>query len=136
MRKLLVSTIATISLAAGGVAVAQSVGDQAIASDQEGALDEPETWNCTRIQPEYSRWLDDGNSPESWRYVGKTYREVDSGELYTWQDWLNWAEDAGCGVAPVEEILPFAPLLAPAITALGVGGLLSSSSGARPMSPG
>ena len=138
MRKLLISTITAISLAAGGAAVAQSVGDQAIPSDQDGALDEPETWNCTRIQPEYSRWLDDGNSPESWRYVGKTYREVDTGELYTWQDWLDWADDNGCPIGLAEGSVSGGPsggLIAGAITAFGTG-LIVAANGSGPKSPG
>ena len=137
MRKSALLVAASLSLVAGGAAVwAQGTGGDVISSQEADALDEPETWSCDRIGPEYSRWLDEGNSPDSWRYVGKTYRDANTGELYNWQDWLEWADENSCGIAPVEEILPFAPLIAPAITALGAGGLLASSSGARPMSPG
>ena len=139
MRRTSLLVVASLSLGAGGAAAwAQGTGDQAISSSETGALDVPERWNCTRIRPEYDRWLDDGNSPASWRYVGKTYRDVDTGELYTWQDWLEWAEDAGCPVGLTEGAVAGGSstgLIAGAVTAFGTG-LIVAANGSGPKSPG
>lgn len=139
MRRTAILVLTSLSLCAGGVAAyAQDAVDRTIGSDETGALDAPERWNCTRIRPEYSRWLDDGNTPESWRYVGKTYRDVDTGELYTWQDWLEWAETAGCAPGYVEGAAGSGPsggLIAGAITAFGTG-LIIAAGGSGPKSPG
>ncbi|MEZ5681654.1 MAG: hypothetical protein R3E14_10215 [Erythrobacter sp.] len=127
--------LATVSsLAASGAA--QTRYDQAISSDTPGALDVREAWDCDRIRPEYSDWLDAGNSPESWRHVGKTYRDHESGELYTWQDWLDWAEEAGCfaGYTPKGALQPNA-LIGGAITVFGAS-LIAIHNGSGPKSPG
>ncbi|MBY6014606.1 hypothetical protein KUV75_06780 [Qipengyuania gaetbuli] len=99
----LVVSAAAIALV-GGSALAQSA--QPIASDEQGALEAPEYWDCDRIRPEYTAYLDAGNAPESWRYFGKTYRDVANDRIYTWQDWLDWADDAGCGAARLAEPKP------------------------------
>ena len=99
----LAASAAAIALV-GGSALAQS--SQPIASDTQGALEAPEYWNCDRIRPEYTAYLEAGNAPESWRYVGKTYRDVANDRTYTWQDWLDWADDAGCGAARLAEPKP------------------------------
>lgn len=140
MRKVLtgVAGIATL-LTGGAAAFAQNEADQAIASDQPGALDAPETWNCRKIRPEYSDWLEDGNAPESWRYVGKTYRDVDTGDTYTWQDWLDWSDRANCAALADAGTSAGASqsrlLIGAAITAFGTG-LIAASGGSGPKSPG
>lgn len=96
MRKILPITLmaAAASLAANA-ALAQA--DSApIASNEAGALEAPEDWTCDRYDDEWREWLDDGNSPDAWRFSGKTYRAVSDGDVYTWGDWLDWAEDKGC----------------------------------------
>ena len=104
----------------GASGFAQDGGEAAIPSDYPGALDVRSDWDCTKIRPEYSEWLDAGNAPASWRHVGKTYRDAESGELYNWQDWLDWAEDAGCfaGYTAQGAIQPNA-LIGGAITVFG-----------------
>ncbi|WP_369026900.1 hypothetical protein [Qipengyuania sp. RANM35] len=107
-----------------------------IASDTPGALDEPGTWNCSRIKPEYTDWLDTGHSPDSWRHFGKTYRDSQTDKLYTWQDWLDWAEGAGCfaGYAP-EGVASPNVFIGGALTFFGAG-LIAIQSGSGPKSPG
>ena len=135
MRTFLLATIVGASVAGASVtAVAQVREDDVIASDQAGALDAPETWNCRKIQPEYTRWLRDGNSADSWRYVGNTYRDVDTGELYTWQDWLEWAETANCAALPANTSSS-AILIGGAVAAFGTG-LIIAANGSGPKSPG
>ena len=135
-----VSRFATIAATAGLLfavsGAAQDAGVDAIASDTAGALDVPGQWNCSRIRPEYSDWIDAGKSPESWRYVGKTYRDAQTGNLYTWQDWLSWAESAGCFAGYTPEGVPNANvLIGGAITAFGAG-LIAVQGGSGPKSPG
>lgn len=115
---------------------AQTMPPGANASD---SLDRPEMWTCARYQPEYRRWIDEGNSPESWRYAGRTYTDSVTGRTYTWQDWLAWADANGCGatVADTGGVgLPTSSIaIGLGITALGVG-LLAAGSGSGPNSPG
>lgn len=74
-----------------------------IPSNADGALPVPQQWNCDRIRPEYNTWLQSGNKKEDWRYAGKTYRAVDTGEVYNWGDWLRWAKAEKCaGFAPAD----------------------------------
>ena len=121
-------------MAGSGSVVAQDRDADVIASDQPGALDEPETWNCRKIRPEYTRWLRDGNTPESWRYVGKIYRETDTGETYTWQDWLEWSDRANCA-ALANDPSSSAKLIGGAVAAFGTG-LIIAANGSGPKSPG
>ena len=96
MRTILPITLlaAAASLAAGG-AFAQA--DSApVSSDSPGALEAPEDWDCDRYEEEWREWVDDGNAPEAWRFAGKTYRAVSDGDIYRWDDWLEWAEDNNC----------------------------------------
>ena len=130
---------AAASLAANG-AFAQA--DSApIASDSAGALEAPEDWDCDRYDEEWREWIDASNAPEAWRFSGKTYRAVSDGDLYTWDDWLEWSEDNGC-VAPA--------YLSPGSSGGGIGtptavglitsvfgvGLATASGGENSMSPG
>ena len=130
-----------IAVAAGlawtGAGSAQVSEPSAISSATPGALDVPERWDCRRIKPEYSDWLDAGNSPQSWRHAGKTFRDAETGKTYTWQDWLDWAEDAGCfaGYVPTAGAVQQAPLITGAITAFGAS-LVAIHRGSRPKSPG
>lgn len=134
-----VAALAAAALFAGvaGSGVAQP-GAEPIPSDTPGALDIPETWDCRRIEPEYRDWLEAGNTPESWKYVGKTYRDLVSGELYNWQDWLNWANSAGC-LPGAAQTTPPAPatgmIMTGAVAALGVGAI-AARDGSGPKSPG
>ena len=90
----------------GASAVAQSTDAEprevVIWSDRGDGLEPPRLWDCTRIAPEYSRWLEDGNAPESWKYAGKTYRENGEARQYDWPMWIDWYEDS-CGAALVPE---------------------------------
>ena len=79
-------------------------GDQTIASTELGALPSPATWECNEIAPEYQLWLDDGNPPEQWKYVGKLYRDVADNSFYDWNVWLAWYE-ANCNELTEAEAL-------------------------------
>lgn len=95
----------------------QTTAASAIPSNAPGALPRPEEWDCERIYPEYRDWLEAGNAPADWRHVGKTYRDVEDAELYSWNDWLEWAERAECpGFAQLQP--EFAPLVIPATSAI------------------
>lgn len=131
---------ATLAVLAGmllaGSGAAQVSQTDVIASNAPGALDAPEAWNCNRLRPEYSQWLDAGNSPESWRFAGKTYRDSQTGNLYTWQDWLSWAEGAGCFAGYTPEGVPNSSILiGGAVTAFGAS-LIAVQGGSGPKSPG
>lgn len=138
----LTATAAGASLRApAALPLALAAQGAVIPSDAEDALDRPELWDCTRILPEYRRWLEEGNAPESWKYVGKTYRDSATGGNYDWQDWLEWAAQRKCDVGPLveEQFLPlaFTPLsgvIGGLISAAGAGGLLASGGNAD--SPG
>ena len=129
--------IAIAAASLWGVAgVAQDAADLAISSETPGALDARSNWDCTKIRPEYSDWLDAGNAPASWRHVGKTYRDAETGELYNWQDWLDWAEDAGCFAGyTTQGTLPPNALIGGAITVFGAS-LIAIHNGSGPKSPG
>ena len=72
---------------------------QPIDSDRPGALQPPEDWSCDLYVEEYREHLGDGKAQQDWRYVGKRYRSVESGEVYDWTMWLEWEAEAGCPVA-------------------------------------
>ena len=113
-------------------------GEEAvIASDTEGALPVPEEWDCSLIRPDYRDWLNDNNTPESWRYAGHRYRNVANDRIYTWQDWLDWADDAGCP-APVGPVSPAASPNAGLGVVVGFlgAGLIAALSGSNSKSPG
>jgi hypothetical protein len=128
---------ATLALAVAGSGAAQPGGGP-INSDTPGALEIPELWDCTRVEPEYRDWLEAGNPPETWKYVGKTYRDMLTDELYTWQDWLDWADNAGC-LPGALETPPGVPstglIISGVVTAIGVG-VVAASGGSGPKSPG
>lgn len=69
---------------------------ETVPSSRSDALPVPSRWDCDLIRPEWEQWLRDGKPREDWRYAGPTYRDVDTGELYTWRDWLRWADEEGC----------------------------------------
>ena len=125
------TAFAALALVAGSAAAQQG---EVIPSSQDGALDAPETWNCDRIRPEYARWLEDGNAPADWRYAGITYRDVQNDRLYTWQDWLDWADEAGCPGLVDGQLQPN--------NAIGIllsffgAGLIAAVGGERAISPG
>ena len=136
--KAITGAICAISAGLASVALAQAEAGP-IPSDTPGALDIPETWDCTRIEPEYRDWLEAGNTPESWKFVGKTYRAVEDGDIYNWQDWLDWADDAGCLPGAAQTTPGGVPttglIITGAVTALGVGAV-AASGGSGPKSPG
>ncbi len=133
MRKASLLTVTVIAAMIAGSGAAQ---DTVIASDTPGALDVPERWDCNRIRPDYSAWLDKGNPAANWKYVGKTYRDTQTGETYNWQNWLDWAEEARCAAVPPETANPNTNLLiGGAITVFGAG-LIAIHAGSGPKSPG
>lgn len=115
----------------GGSAVAQQA--EPIPSNAAGALEAPEYWDCDRIRPEYSEYLEDGNAPEEWRYVGQNYRDVSDDRIYTWQDWLDWADEAGCAAGYVEARPGVAIGL---LMGFFGAGLIAATGGERAISPG
>ena len=85
------------SLVAGGVfAQVSDPTQRVILSSDEGALLPPEEWNCGNYVEEYEAYLEAGNPPESWRFVGKTYRVAGDDRIYDWREWLQWYDEAGC----------------------------------------
>lgn len=144
MRKILpIMFFAAAGSLVANTALAQvGQGDEAvIASDTEGALPVPEEWDCLLILPEYENYLDSGNAPEDWRYVGKTYKNVESNQNYDWNDWLRWADDSGCQVGALvnDQFLAL-----PAAVGSGLGavvgflgaGLIAAVGGEQAKSPG
>ena len=106
----------------------------AIPSDAEGALPVPQDWNCDRIRPEYREWLRTGHDKNDWRFAGKTYRAVDTGEVYDWNDWLRWARTEKCaGFAQASNSRYF---YGAAIWAAGMALLLTAFGKGGPDSPG
>ncbi|NNC53164.1 MAG: hypothetical protein HKO08_09025 [Erythrobacter sp.] len=144
MRKILPITLmaAAASLAANA-AIAQA--DAApIASDSVGALEAPEDWDCERYEEEWREWIDEGNSPDAWRFAGKRYRAVSDGDLYTWEDWLDWSDESGClaGAYVMPEDsgvvgVAFGGLTAVmAVFGTSATGLIAASGGENSQSPG
>ena len=134
-------TTAIIGLLLSGGAVAQQ-HTGVIPSNDPAALDVPDEWDCERYYAEYRKWLDDGNDAADWKFVGKVYRDVSNGETYTWQDWLDWADEEGCA-AIVADLPPGTAgavnagvaLTATAAMAFG-SGLVGSNRSNGPKSPG
>ena len=83
----------------GSLVVAQDASEREILSSEDGALLPPEYWDCSIYVEEYEDYLEAGNVPESWRFVGKRYRSAGDGEIYDWREWLDWYEDADCAAA-------------------------------------
>ena len=140
----LAGRIATV-MAAAAIATTSLVAaqDNVISSDTGGAMPPPRAWDCKRIFPEYEAWLDAGNTAETWRYVGKEYKDVADGTRYDWGDWLDWHARACPAAAPADAKLPGNAALiggivgALAITAIAAGGGGGGSSNSnRPDSPG
>lgn len=129
---------ATGSLVANTALAQVGQGDEGvIPSDADGALPVPEQWDCSLIRPDYQDWLNADNAPEGWRYAGRQYRNVENGTVYDWQDWLDWAEDAGCPL-PADAV----PSTGSPTAAIGVvigflgTGLIAAVSGGSAKSPG
>lgn len=105
-------------------ALAAAQAATAIPSTEEDALPPPSVWTCTLLVDEYRQWLEQGNDPKDWKYVGKSYVDAE-GETYTWLDWIDWINAQGCvdGGLVKPEIAPLAAasllpsLFAPAIPA-------------------
>lgn len=110
----------------------------AIWSNEPGALDTPDTWDCSRIYPEYRSFLDAGNAPEEWKHVGKTFYDVANQKPYTWLDWIDWANENFCGPALAKpELVIVGPgaLIGAAVAGAGTG-LITAANGSGPLSPG
>ena len=92
--------LAVLALAGAGVVTAQAGLAQSelepVASDREGALLPPDRWDCSVYVQEYRAFLEDGNAPEDWRFVGRRYRDIVDGTIYDWDDWLAWEAQNGC----------------------------------------
>lgn len=95
--------LAVLALAGAGVVTAQAGLAQSelepVASDREGALLPPDRWDCSVYVQEYRAFLEDGNAPEDWRFVGRRYRDIVDGTIYDWDDWLAWEAQNGCAAA-------------------------------------
>ena len=90
----LLSVNGSYALASGSTE--DSVDTAWIASSAVGAMVPPEQWDCDHYVSEYKQFIEEGNAPEDWRFVGKQYRAVDTGEFYDWPMWLEWEKDADC----------------------------------------
>lgn len=123
----------------GGTVFAQGVRSTPVSSEESDALDTRDEWECQKIYPEYRSFLDEGNDPKDWKFAGKFYRDVRTGALYQWSDWIDWANDAKCNgqtPLPQPEALPIVgPLIAAAIAGSNAG-LIGVQQGSGPMSPG
>ena len=134
LRAFLCLTVLAIAAGGGGALVAQADAPMpAIDSSDPAALPRPEEWTCALIEPEYREWRRQGHPAGSFRFAGRTYRDVTTGELYDWEDWLAWHRRAACdrrALPPADRMA-----VATALTALGAG-VLVASSGANAKSPG
>lgn len=109
------SAPAVAILVAAGSEIMASVEASAIASDTEGAMLPPRRWSCDIYVDEYRDWLDEGNAREDWRFEGKTYRDVETAELYNTDTWRAWLADSECPGMPAAE---------DEVAAAGMGSLL------------
>ena len=120
-----------VCAAAGSLSLtATAQQDIAIPSTTADALPPPETWNCDTIAREYGAWLNDGNTPESWKYVGPTWRDVSNGKTYDWNNWLDWHRSA-CAALPGEPsgVPDNAMLIGGIVGALTITALAAGSGG-------
>ncbi|QPC98143.1 hypothetical protein [Qipengyuania soli] len=137
---LILPAMAAIGVGAYGFLFGDEVSaarDGTISSSTEGALDPPELWTCERIYPEYKAYLDAGNAPEAWIHVGKVYRDANSGKIYTWRNWIDWANVSNCGgdALLAKPEMSSSEWLGLAIPQFGVG-LVAAERGSGPKSPG
>ena len=100
---------ATALLAAASVATAQQGGGQTtgasediVSSNTGGSLLRPEDWSCDYLVGEWEDWVEDERPASEWRFAGRMYRDVADDELYSWEDWLDWYDESGCGAAVVD----------------------------------
>lgn len=139
---LIAATLGSVAATSGwsqGPASPSGGNSRLIPSTADGALEEPEGWNCGDILPEYRQWLDEGNDPNDWVHVGKAYYVYETGEKYSWNDWIDWANSSGCVAEPLvqPEFAPAVGLLGPAIvTGTSVASAAVVSATREPMSPG
>lgn len=125
--KLCIVPAAAAAVALSTAALAQ---ERVISSDEADALIPPRAWDCTKIYPEYRAWLEAGNTPDTWRYVGPTYRDVADGTRYDWNDWLAWYDRACPAAVVADGGLPGnAALIGGVVGALGVTGLIAGAGG-------
>jgi len=113
-----------------GLAANALAQDSAIPSSASNALPPPDSWRCDRIAPEYDAWLEGGNTADTWRFVGPTYRDVGSDRLYDWDDWLAWHSKSCIAAGRDAGGMPDTGLLIGGIVgALGVTALAAGSGG-------
>ena len=124
------------ALPLAGLALACGLGASALAqvnavpSSASNALPPPDSWRCDRIAPEYDAWIEGGNSADTWRYSGPTYRDVANDRLYDWNDWLAWHSDACLAATGEQGGMPDTGMLVGGIVgALGVTALAAGSGG-------
>ena len=126
-------------VATGTVLVAQETNGEAVVdSTDPAALPPPSEWRCDLIRPDYARYLEAGNAPDAWRYVGPTYRDTADGALYSWDDWLAWEQQANCTAALADVpggLTTGHAAVGAAVAGLGTA-LLVSGNGANAKSPG
>ncbi|TMM49014.1 hypothetical protein [Qipengyuania marisflavi] len=101
---------ADVTLQSGAPDAGNKPDEPVIDSDSPGALDPKDAWSCELILPEYRAWLDEGNDPADWKFVGKTFRDVRDSATYTWLDWIDWINENDCveGGLVKPEIAPLA----------------------------
>ena len=122
-------------------ALPSTAQDALIPSSSSDALPPPEAWRCDRIAPEYDAWLKGGNTPETWRFAGPTYRKDRTDEVYDWNDWLDWHR-THCGVGMTASDhnrgsgTHSGTLIGGVVGALGVTGIVAGVGGGGTDSPG
>jgi len=116
------------------LAAQDSQAEIVVPSTRADALPPPEEWRCDLIRPDYAEWLSAGNAPQDYRYAGPTYRDVEDGELYNWQDWLEWERTADCATPGTSSFNGRAAVGA-AVSGIGTA-LLVAGSGENAKSPG
>lgn len=123
-------------------ALPSTAQDAPIPSSSSDALPPPEAWRCDRIAPEYDAWLKGGNTPETWRYAGPTYRKDRTDEVYDWNDWLDWHR-THCGVGMADaghdgsaSGTHSGVLIGGVVGALGVTAIVAGAGGGGTDSPG
>ena len=105
-----------------GQPVAASISGSAvmISSADDGSLRRPEDWTCDYLVNEWEDWLENERPLSEWRFADRVYRDAADGELYRWEDWLDWYDDAGCGLAFVDTT---AGVSNASLTAVGAAGI-------------